>query len=89
MNGAAGAPAGWRQRSLRWFVALTVAVTAVRLLATIFFLLFGPGVGGAPQHATTQVFFLLSKSFLGGLFWPISLAIEGWRDPLAWVFYPW
>lgn len=89
MSEAAASPEGFRQRSLRWFVAATVALTAIRLLATLAFLIFGPGVGGAPQHATTQVFFLLSKSFLGGLFWPISLAIEGWRDPLGWVLYPW
>ncbi len=89
MSGATGPAEGLRQRSLRWFVAATVAITALRLLSTAAFLLFGPGVGGAPEHATTQVFFLLSKAFLGGLFWPISLAIEGWRDPLSWVFYPW
>lgn len=89
MSDAAQPAHGFRQRSLRWFVAATVAITAIRLLSTIAFLAFGPGVGGAPQHATTQVFFLLSKAFLGGLFWPISLAIEGWRDPLAWVLYPW
>lgn len=80
---------GFRQRSLRWFVALTVALTAVRLLSTVAFLLFGPGLGGAPQHATAQLFFYLAKSFLGGLFWPISLALEGWRDPLGWLLYPW
>ena len=77
-----------RQRSLRLFIAVTVAVTGWRLLSTLAFLLFGPGLGVAPNRVTTQVFFLLSKAFLGGLFWPISLAMEA-RAPLRWLLFPW
>lgn len=76
-------------RSLRVFVALSAGLAASRLAATAAFLLFGPPLGVPPEHHTAQVFFLLSKAFLGGLFWPISLAIEGWRDPLGWVLFPW
>lgn len=75
--------------SLRVFVALSFGLAGWRLLSTAAFLLFGPPIEVLPQHHTAQVFFLLSKAFLGGLFWPISLAIEGWRDPLGWILYPW
>ena len=78
-----------RQASLRVFIAIAVGVTALRLLATVAYLLFGPGLGVLPQHATTQVFFLLSKAFLGGLFWPLSLLMGGWAAPLGWLLYPW
>lgn len=78
-----------RATSLRVFIGIAVGLTALRLLSTLAFLLFGPGLGVAPQHVTTQVFFLLSKAFLGGLFWPVSLVIEGFASPLGWLFYPW
>ena len=77
-----------RARSLRLFIIVTAAVTAWRMLSTVAFLLFGPGLGVLPQHVTTQVFFLLSKAFLGGLFWPVSLAMEA-RTPLRWLLFPW
>ncbi|MBY0339271.1 MAG: hypothetical protein K2X11_21840 [Acetobacteraceae bacterium] len=86
---AAVAGGGFRQRSLRVFVAVSLGITAWRLLLAAAFILFGPGLGVLPQHETAQVFFLLSKAFLGGLFWPISIAIDGWRDPLGWLLYPW
>jgi hypothetical protein len=76
-------------RSLRAFVVVSLGLAAWRVLSTAGFLLFGPPLDVLPQHHTAQIFFLLSKAFLGGLFWPISLAIEGWRDPLAWILYPW
>lgn len=78
-----------RAASLRIFIGVAVGLTALRLLATVAFLLFGPGLGVAPNHVTTQVFFLLSKAFLGGLFWPVSLVIEGFASPLGWLLYPW
>lgn len=77
-----------RQRSLRLFITLTLVVTGWRMLSTIAFLLFGPGLGVAPNHLTTQVFFLLSKAFLGGLFWPVSFALEA-TTPLRWLLFPW
>jgi hypothetical protein len=86
---AALAATGWRQRSLYLFIAVSAGFVAIRLLSTLAFLLFGPGLGVEAKYATAQTFFLLSKAFLGGLFWPISLAIEGWRDPLGWLLYPW
>lgn len=89
MSAAATSGGGFRQRSLRVFVAVTVALTAVRLLSTASFLLFGPGLPGEAKHHTAQVFFFLSKSFLGGLFWPISIALEGWRNPIGWLLFPW
>lgn len=76
-------------RGLRAFLLVSGGLAAWRLLTTAAFLLFGPPLDVLPQHHTAQVFFLLSKAFLGGLFWPISLAIEGWRDPLGWILYPW
>jgi hypothetical protein len=87
MSGSTASPA--RERSLRVFVAVSLGFTAWRMLTTTAFLLFGPGLNVPPEHHTAQIFFLLSKAFLGGLFWPISFAIEGWRAPLAWIFYPW
>ena len=78
-----------RERSLRWFVAISVGLVAWRLALAAAFLLFGPPLDVAPQHHTTQVFFVLSKAVLGGLFWPVSLAVEGWRDPLGWLLFPW
>ena len=79
----------FRQRSLRWFIAVSVGFTAWRLLLAALYLLFGPPLAVEPQHQVAQHFFVLSKAFLGGLFWPVSLAIEGWRDPLGWLLYPW
>lgn len=87
MSGQAASPA--RERSLRIFVAVSLGFTAWRMLTTTGFLLFGPGLDVLPEHHTAQIFFLLSKAFLGGLFWPISFALDGWRDPLGWVLYPW
>lgn len=78
-----------RQKSLRVFVAVSVGFTAWRMLSATAYLLFGPAWDVPPEYLTAQVFFVLSKAFLGGLFWPISFAIEGWRDPLAWLLYPW
>ncbi len=78
-----------RATSLRMFIAVAVGLTGLRLLSTVAFLAFGPGLGVEPRHVTTQVFFLLSKAFLGGLFWPVSLLIEGIVSPLGWLFYPW
>ena len=78
-----------RATSLRVFIGIALGLTALRMLATTAFLLFGPGLGVEPQHVTTQVFFLLSKAFLGGLFWPVSLLIEGLASPLGWLLYPW
>lgn len=76
-----------RERSLRVFVAVSFGVAAWRVALALAYLAFGPPLPG--DLPLTEAFFLLSKAFLGGLFWPISLAIEGWRDPLGWVFYPW
>ncbi len=77
-----------RQRSLRVFVALSLGLVAWRMALAVAFLLFGPPLDALPQHHTAQVFFVLSKAFLGGLFWPVSLALD-WRDPLGWLLYPW
>jgi len=73
--------------SLRIFVAVSVGFCALRTVSAAAWLLFGPGFEG--RHATAEGFFLLSKAFLGGLFWFISLPIEGWRNPIAWLFIPW
>jgi hypothetical protein len=73
--------------SLRVFVAVTVALTALRSVSALAFLAFGPGFEG--RHATADAIFTLAKAFLGGLFWFISFPLEGWRDPLAWLLYPW
>ncbi len=73
--------------SLRVFVAVTLGLAALRTASALAFLAFGPGFTG--PHATAEAFFLLSKAFLGGLFWFISFPLEGWRDPLAWLLYPW
>jgi hypothetical protein len=89
MATAAATPHGLRQRSLRVFIGVSVALVAWRMVLAVAYLLFGPALDVAPQHHTAQIFFVLSKAFLGGLFWPISLAIEGWRDPLGWLLYPW
>jgi hypothetical protein len=78
-----------RAATLRIFIGVAVGLTALRLISTVAFLVFGPGLGVAPNHVTTQVFFLLSKAFLGGLFWPVSLVIEGFVSPLGWLLYPW
>ncbi len=78
-----------RQASLRAFIWIAVGLTGLRLVSTLAYLLFGPGLGVLPQHASYQVFFLLSKAFLGGLFWPVSLALGGISAPLGWLFYPW
>jgi uncharacterized membrane protein YraQ (UPF0718 family) len=75
--------------SLRVFIWLSVGLTALRMASAIAYLLFGPALDVAPQHVTTQVFFVLSKAFLGGLFWPVSLALAGFSNPLGWLFYPW
>lgn len=85
----AAAPQGFRQRSLRVFVAVSLGLVAWRMALAASYLLFGPPLDVLPQHHTAQIFFVLSKAFLGGLFWPVSLAIEGWRDPLGWLLYPW
>jgi len=76
-----------RQSSLRYFVIATLGFTAWRLVTVSAYLLFGPAI--ASNYPVTEVFFLLSKGFLGGLFWPISFLLDGWRDPLAWLLYPW
>jgi len=76
-------------RGLRVFLLVSGGLAGWRLLTTAAFLLFGPPIDVPAQHHTAQIFFYLSKAFLGGLFWPISLAIEGWRDPVAWILYPW
>jgi len=89
VGGATAAAGGFRQRSLRVFLAVTAGLTATRMVSALAFLAFGPGLPGEAKHATAQAFFILSKAFLGGLFWPLSLLIEGWRDPLAWLLYPW
>lgn len=78
-----------RAATLRIFIGVAVGLTVLRLISTVAFLAFGPGLGVAPNHVTTQVFFLLSKAFLGGLFWPVSLVIEGFVSPLGWLLYPW
>lgn len=78
-----------RERSLRVFVAVSLGLVAWRMALAAGFLLFGPPLDVPPQHHTAQVFFILSKAFLGGLFWPVSIAVEGWRDPLGWLLYPW
>ncbi len=75
--------------SLRVFIWFSVGLTALRVASAIAYLLFGPALDVAPQHVTTQVFFVLSKAFLGGLFWPVSLALGGFANPLGWLFYPW
>ncbi len=75
--------------SLRVFIAVAVGLTALRMLSTTAYLLFGPPLDVLPQHVTTQVFFLLSKAFLGGLFWPVSLVLEGFSNPLGWLLFPW
>jgi hypothetical protein len=76
-----------RETSLRYFIAVTAVFTVWRMLTTIAWLLFGPGL--EPEHPVTQVFFYLSKAFLGGLFWPISLLIQGLTNPFGWLFPPW
>jgi hypothetical protein len=76
-----------REASLRWFVIGSFGFAAWRVLTTSAFLLFGPPI--VSNYWLTEVFFLLSKGFLGGLFWPISLLLEGWSNPIAWIFYPW
>ena len=78
-----------RDRSLRWFLVGTVAFTAWRMLLAVAYLLFGPPLEVEARLWTTQLFFVLSKAFLGGLFWPVALVIGGWRDPVAWLFQPW
>ncbi len=75
--------------SLRVFVGLAIGLTTLRMVSTIAYLMFGPAPDVLPQHATTQVFFLLSKAFLGGLFWPVSLVLEGFASPLGWLLFPW
>ena len=82
-------PSSLRDRSLRWFVAFTLGFTAWRMLLAVAYLLFGPALDVEARLWTTQVFFVLSKAFLGGLFWPVALLIGGWRDPIGWLFQPW
>ena len=77
----------FRERSLRWFVIASFGFAAWRVLTASAYLAFGPAIDSA--YPVTEVFFRLSKGFLGGLFWPISLALDGWRDPLGWFLYPW
>ncbi|TCI00906.1 hypothetical protein EJV46_00155 [Roseococcus sp. SYP-B2431] len=76
-----------RETSLRWFIIGTAVFTAWRMLTTTAWLLFGPGLD--PAFPLTQVFFHYSKAFLGGLFWPISLLIQGFTNPFGWLFPPW
>jgi hypothetical protein len=76
-----------REASLRWFVIGSLGFAAWRVVSTAAYLLFGPPI--ISNYWLTEVFFLLSKAFLGGLFWPISLLLDGWRNPLGWIFYPW
>lgn len=78
-----------RALSLRVFIAVSLGLTALRLVSTLAYLLLGSRPDVLPQHATAQVFFMLSKAFLGGLFWPVSLALEGFSNPLGWLLYPW
>ena len=82
------APRPLRETTLRIFVGLTLTITAWRMASTAAFLLAGPGLP-ASDHRLAETFFLLSKAFLGGLFWWISLPLEGLRDPLAWLLFPW
>ncbi|WP_421995472.1 hypothetical protein [Roseococcus sp.] len=76
-----------RETSLRWFIIVTAVFTSWRLLTTVAWLAFGPGLG--PTHPLTQIFFYLSLAFLGGLFWPISFFIDGLSNPFGWFFPPW
>ena len=76
-----------RENSLRYFIIVTAVFTVWRMLTTIAWLLFGPGLD--PELPLTQIFFYLSKAFLGGLFWPISLVIQGIANPFGWLFPPW
>ena len=78
-----------RDRSLRWFVLVTLGFTAWRMVLAVAYLLFGPPLDVEARLWTTQVFFVLSKAFLGGLFWPVSFLVGGWRAPLDWLLYPW
>jgi hypothetical protein len=72
---------------LRWFVIGSFGFAAWRVLSAAAFLIFGPPI--VSNYWLTEVFFLLAKGFLGGLFWPISLLLEGWRNPIGWIFFPW
>jgi len=76
-----------RESSLRYFVIATLGFTAWRLVTVSAYLLFGPAI--VSNYPVTEVFFLFSKGFLGGLFWPISFALDGWRNPAGWLLYPW
>lgn len=76
-----------RERSLRIFVIVSFGFAAWRVLLALAFLAFGPPLPG--ELPLTEAAFVLSKAFLGGLFWPISFAIEGWSDPLSWLLFPW
>lgn len=76
-----------RAASLRWFVIASFGFAGWRVLTTTAYLIFGPPI--VSNYWLTEVFFLLSKGFLGGLFWPISLLLDGWRNPFTWFFYPW
>ena len=82
-----GGEATIRAASLRWFVFFSLGFAGWRVLTTAAYLLFGPPI--VSNYWLTEVFFLLSKGFLGGLFWPISLLLDGWRNPVGWLFYPW
>ncbi|MCS6891461.1 MAG: hypothetical protein RMK64_09655 [Rhodovarius sp.] len=76
-----------RALSLRAFLAFSAAVTLLRLVCALAFLIAGPGFSG--PYAMAEAAFVLAKAILGGLFWFISFPLEGWRDPLGWLFYPW
>ena len=71
------------------FVLVTLGFTAWRMVLAVAYLLFGPPLDVEARLWTTQVFFVLSKAFLGGLFWPVSFLVGGWRAPLDWLLYPW
>lgn len=76
-----------RATSLRYFLIVTAVFTVWRMTTTTAWLAFGPGL--EPEHPLTQVFFHLSKAFLGGLFWPISLLVQGFTDPVGFLMPPW
>jgi len=52
-----------RNTSLRWFVIFSLGFAGWRVLTTAAFLIFGPPI--VSNYWLTEVFFLLSKGFLG------------------------